>query len=190
MFRLWEVAGTAHADTYTLDLGHSDVGDDPSIARVIETTQGAPIPGLIECDLPINSGPAHWVLKAGLKGLIDWIRDGTPLPEAPRLAISEEGTAFEVDALGNVLGGIRTNYVDAPVAVLSGLGQTADGFCRIYGTTDLFDDAELAELYPTKQSYRDAVNASVDAAVEAGFLLPEDAALIVADAEASGIGGS
>ena len=40
MFRLWEVAGTAHADTYTLDLGHSDVGDDPSIARVIETHRG------------------------------------------------------------------------------------------------------------------------------------------------------
>ena len=189
MFRLWEVAGTAHADTYTLDLGHSDVGDDPSIARVIETTQGAPIPGLIECDLPINSGPAHWVLKAGLRGLIDWIRDGTPLPEAPRLAINEEGTAFELDALGNVLGGIRTNYVDAPVAVLSGLGQTADGFCRIFGTTELFDDSLLAELYPTEESYRDAVNASVDAAVEARFLLSADAALIVADAEASGIGG-
>jgi hypothetical protein len=189
MFRLWEVAGTAHADTYTLDLGHSDVGDDPSIARVVETTQGAPLPGLIECDVPINSGPAHWVLKAGLRGLVDWIRDGTPLPEAPRLSVNEDRTAFELDALGNVLGGIRTNYVDAPVAILSGLGQTADGFCRIFGTTDLFDDAQLAELYPTAESYLEAVNKSVDALVDAGFLLPPDAALIITDAEASGIGG-
>ena len=37
--------------------------------------------------------------------------------------------------------------------------------------------------------YLDAVNASVDAAIDGGFLLPVDAALIVADAEASGIGG-
>lgn len=190
MFRLWEVAGTAHADVYTLDLGHSDVGDDPSIAEVVESTQGAPIPGLITCDLPINSGPAHWVLKAGLRGLLDWIEGGTALPEAPRLLLTEDGTAFQLDAVGNVQGGIRTNYVDAPVAVLSGLGQTTDGFCRIFGTTSLFDDEQLAELYPTAQAYLDAVNAAVDRAVGEGFLLSADAALIVADAEASGIGGS
>jgi hypothetical protein len=189
MFRLWEVAGTAHADVYTLDLGHSDVGDDPSIAAVVESTQGAPIPGFITCDLPINSGPAHWVLKAGLRGLVDWITDDTPLPEAPRLLLEEDGNAFQLDELGNVLGGIRTNYVDAPVAVLSGLGQTSDGFCRIYGTTSLFDGEQLAELYPTEQDYLDAVEAAVDAAVDEGFLLPVDAALIVSDAEASGIGG-
>jgi hypothetical protein len=73
--------------------------------------------------------------------------------------------------------------------VLSGLGQTGESFCRIFGTTRLFDDAELAELYPTHQSYLDAVTSSTDSAVEAGFLLPVDAALIVADAEASDIGG-
>ena len=189
MFRLWEVAGTAHGDTYTLDLGHSDVGDDPSIAQVVESTQGAPIPGLVTCDLPINSGPAHWVLKAGLRGLIDWIANGTPLPEAPRLSVNDDGTAFELDELGNVLGGIRTNYVEAPVSVLSGLGQPAGGFCGIFGTTALFDAEQLGELYPTEQDYVDAVNATVEASVDAGFLLPPDAALIVADAEDSGIGG-
>ena len=189
-FRHWEVAGTAHGDVYTLDIGHQDEGDDPSVARVVESTQGAPIPGLIECELPINSGPAHWVLKAGLRGLIDWISDGTPLPEAPRLSVTEDGSAFELDELGNALGGIRTNYVDVPVAVLSGLGQSGDSFCRIFGTTELFDDAQLSELYPTEQVYIDAVTASVDAAVENGYLLPVDAALILSDAEASGIGGS
>lgn len=189
MFRLWEVAGTAHADVYTLRTGHLDQGDDPSVAAVVETTEGAPLDGLIVCEKPINSGPAHWVLKAGLRGLVDWITDGTPLPEAPRLSLTEDGEGFELDALGNAVGGIRTNYVDAPVAVLSGLGQTGESFCRIYGTTALFDEQQLSELYPTEQDYLDAVNESVDAAVDEGFLLPEDAALIVADAESSGIGG-
>jgi hypothetical protein len=189
-FRQWEVAGTAHADTYTLSVGHSDEGDDPSVARVFETLQGAPIPGLIECEKPVNSGPAHWVLKAALRGMIDWVSTGTPLPEAPRLSVTEDGTAFQLDEHGNVLGGIRTNYVDVPVATLSGLGQTGESFCRIFGTTELFDGAKLAELYPTETDYLDAVNGSVDAAVEAGHLLPPDAALIVADAEDSGIGGS
>jgi len=189
MFRLWEVAGTAHADVYTLIKSNTDLGDDPSVAEVIETTQGGPVPGLIPCDEPINSGPAHWVLKAGLHGLVDWIVTGEPLPMADRLSVTEGGDAFQLDDLGNVLGGIRTNYVDAPVAVLSGLGQTGGSFCRIFGTTSLFDDAQLAELYPTHQEYLDAVNASTESAIDGGFLLPVDAALIVEDAESSDIGG-
>jgi hypothetical protein len=188
-FRLWEVAATAHADTYTLLIGNSDLGDDPSVAEVIETTQGAPIPGIIECETPINSGPQHWVLKAGLHGLVEWITTGQPLPEAPRLLVTEDGQGFQLDELGNALGGIRTNYVDAPVAVLSGLGQTGNNFCRIFGTTRLFDGAELFELYPTHQDYLDAVNTTTQTAVDGGFILPPDAALIIADAESSDIGG-
>jgi hypothetical protein len=185
MFRLWEVAGTAHADYYTLVASNSDLGDDPSVANVVEETMASVIP----CDTPINSGPQHWVLKAGLHGLVQWIITGEPLPEAERLAVAADGEGFELDGSGNVLGGIRTPYVDAPVAVLSGLGQTGESFCRIFGTTRLFDDAELASLYPTHEAYVDAITSTTESAVEAGFILPVDAALIVAAAEASDIGG-
>jgi hypothetical protein len=187
MFRLWEVAATAHADVYTLLTSSTDLGDDPSVADVVEVTE--PVPGLITCNAPINSGPQHWVLKAGLHGLVEWIITGTPLPEAERLTVTADGEGFQLDELGNVLGGIRTNYVDAPVAVLSGLGQTGVNFCRIFGTTMLFDDAQLAQLYPTHQAYLDAVNTSTQTAVDAGFILPVDADLIVQAAEDSDIGG-
>lgn len=185
MFRQWEVAGTAHNDTYTLVVSNSDLGDDPSVANVIEVIDPAPS---FTCELPINSGPQHWVLKAGLHGLVDWIANGEPLPTSPRLMVNAEGDGYDVDQIGNVLGGIRTSYVDAPVAVLSGLGQPGESFCRIWGTTRLLDPNELAALYPTAQAYVDAVTASTDAAVSAGFILPPDAALIIAAAEASGIG--
>jgi len=188
MFRLWEVAATAHADVYTLVTGNTDLGDDPSVAEVIETTQGAPLPGIITCDTPINSGPQHWVLDAGLHGLVHWVTSGEALPQAARLSVTADGEAFQLDELGNVLGGVRTNYVDAPVAVLSGLGQTGSSFCRIFGTTQLLDSAKLSELYPTHQSYVDAVRSSTQSAVDAGFLLPPDAALINTQAEGSDIG--
>ncbi|MEM9727394.1 MAG: alpha/beta hydrolase domain-containing protein [Myxococcota bacterium] len=187
MFRQWEVAGTAHNDTYTLVVSNSDLGDDPSVADVIEVVNPAPT---FTCELPINSGPQHWVLKAGVAGLIDWITEGTPLPNSPRLMVNSAGDGYELDELGNALGGIRTPYVDAPVAVLSGLGQPGDSFCRIWGTTALFDQAQLGALYPTAEAYIDAVTATTESAVEAGFILPPDAALIVAAAEASGIGGN
>jgi len=186
-FRLWEVAGTAHNDTYSLLISNSDLGDDPSVADVIEVTQ--PVPGVITCDTPINSGPQHWVLKAGLHGLVDWITTGKALPEAERLAVTEDGEAFELDDLGNVLGGIRTSYVDAPVAVLSGLGQTGQSFCGLFGTTELLDETTLEDLYPSHQSYVDAVSSSTQSAVDAGFVLPVDADLIIEAAQASDIGG-
>jgi hypothetical protein len=187
MFRLWEVAGTSHVDVYALVTSNTDLGNDPSVADVIEVTE--PVYGVITCDTPINCGPQHWVLKAGLHGLVQWITTGEPLPEAERLKLTADEAAFVLDDLGNVLGGIRTNYVDVPVAVLSGLGQTGESFCDLFGTTLLFDGAELATLYPTHQEYVDAVHASTDGAVAAGFLLPVDAALIVAAAENSNIGG-
>ncbi|MGB5812587.1 MAG: alpha/beta hydrolase domain-containing protein [Polyangiales bacterium] len=185
MFRQWEVAGTAHNDTYTLVVSNSDLGDDPSVADVVEIVN--PAPGFT-CEFPINSGPQHWVLKAGLRGLIEWVADGNALPTSPRLIVNETADGYQLDAVGNALGGIRTSYVDAPVAVLSGLGQPGDSFCRIWGTTRLLDPAELAELYPTAASYIDAVTESTDAAVDAGFILPADASLIISAAEASGIG--
>jgi hypothetical protein len=184
-FRLWEAAGTAHADTYTLGGGWTDVGDDPSVAEVIVSS--APIPGIIECDSPVNSGPQHWVLKAAYAALERWVGGGQPPARASRLEV-EDG-AFVLDEHGNVRGGIRTSYVDAPVARLSGLGQSGGSFCGIFGTTVPFDEDEVAALYPSNEDYVAAVRRSNERAVRAGFLLRADADLIEAWARQSGIGG-
>lgn len=184
LFRLWEAAGTSHADTYTLGVGFSDQGGDPSVAEVVEVS--SPIPGIIDCAKPVNSGPQHFLVKASLHALERWVRLGVPPPRAPRLQLS--GDDFVTDELGNVRGGIRTSYVDAPVATLSGLGQEGGGFCFIFGTTDLFDEATLDSLYPDHASYVAAVGAATDRAVRQRFLLRPDAALIKQQAEESDIG--
>ncbi|MEW6272411.1 MAG: alpha/beta hydrolase domain-containing protein [Thermodesulfobacteriota bacterium] len=180
--RLWEAAGTAHADTYTLGGGWTDVGDDPSVAEVRVTA--APIPGIIECDSPVNSGPQHWVLKAAYAALERWIGGGPPPTRAMRLEL-EDGE-FVLDEHGNVRGGIRTSYVDAPTATLSGLGQTGGSFCRIFGTTMPFSAAEIDALYPSNADYVAAVRRSNERAVRAGFLLRADAELIEAWAVQNG----
>jgi len=97
--------------------------------------------------------------------------------------------AFVLDVLGNVKGGIRTSYVDVPIARLSGLGQPSTSLMSsLLGTTRLFDKATLAKLYPDHSTYVKAVKKSTDAAVKAGFILPEDGKLIKAAAAASDIG--
>ena len=180
--RTWELAGSAHADTYTLFVGANDLGDSPEAAKLIVTAN--PIPGIIMCATPINSGPQHFVLNAAIAALEGWVRDGTAPPSAPLIEVDAgPPAAIARDDDGNALGGIRTSYVDVPLAQLSGEGQGGGGFCGIFGTTVPFDQATLQARYPTHAGYVAAVAASTDAALAAGFLLPADAALIKAAAE-------
>ncbi len=186
-FRLWEVAGTAHADTYSLIVGADDTGDSPDMANVIVNSK--PIPGIIECGSPINSGPQHFVLDAAIAALDVWVRGGEAPPRAPWLEVAGEPAAYVLDEHGNARGGIRTSWVDVPVARLSGLGQTGASFCGIFGTTIPFDAAYLRALYPSHAVYVDAVTASTEAALAAGFLREADAILIIEAAVQSDIGG-
>ena len=72
---------------------------------------------------------------------------------------------------------------------VSGLGQPAVPLITsLFGTTRLFDDATLSRLYPNHRFYVTAVENSTDAAVRAGFLMPEDGELIKAAAAASRVG--
>lgn len=183
--RLWEVAGASHSDAYTTVKGPIDRGDDPTVAQVISNKSARP--PFIECPLPVNDGPGHWIAKSAISALNTWVRDGDPAAVADRLILNEGGSAFVLDHNGNVTGGVRTSYVDAPVAVLSGLGNS-DGFCRLFGVTTLFDDSELALLYASHEDYVAAINEAVESAVSAGFLLPADANLIKAEAANSDIG--
>ncbi len=192
-FRNWEVAGTAHADSYTLVVGMGDSGKPESDVQLFEGMLNPPsgiYNDIIKCDSPFNTGPMTYVLRASIDALNTWVVDGTPPPTAPRLETTGDDAApFALDANGNVKGGIRTPHVDAPVATLSGLGQTGTNFCGIFGTTKPFDATKLATLYPSHAAFVKSWNAATDKAVKAGFLLPADAKNIKAAAAQSTVGG-
>jgi hypothetical protein len=173
---LWEIAGAAHADTYTISGSRHDDGtaDGARLAELMRPTKSLMIG---DTDTPINAGPQqHYVAQAAFKHLAEWAAGGPPPPNAPRLArTGDDASPFELDANGNVLGGIRTPWVDVPVAVLSGLGQAGDSFAFLFGRTEPFDDAALAAHYPGgKAEYLERFTAALDATIAAGFLLSED----------------
>jgi hypothetical protein len=182
---LWEVAGTAHADTYTTNVGSTDLGTSPDAAQLLITTN----PGVgFSCDLPLNSGPQHFVLNAAFAALNRWVRQGTPPPAAPRLIVAPGSpVTLTRDAHGNALGGIRTPQLDVPIATLSG-ELPALSLCSLFGHTVPFDSATLAALYPTHAAYVTSVESATDQAVQAGFILAPDAALIKEAAATSTIG--
>ncbi len=156
------------------------------MANLVLTMTPAPS---FTCGSYVNSGPQHFVLDAAMGALIRWARHGVAPPTAPLIERTADATpTIARDAFGNALGGIRTPAVDAPIATLSGGGQTGSSFCVIAGTTAPFDAATLAALYPSHTAYVRAVRQSVHGAVRGRFLQRRDARLIKAAARASSIG--
>ena len=193
-FRDWEVAGTGHYDTYGLGPGAKDTGDgtaDATAFQTMITPVQSPYPGIVDCAAPINAGSQTYVLRAAMAALNRWVTTGTPPPRAPRLKLNpKHPTVYLTDADGNAQGGIRTPHVDAPIATLSGLGQSGSGYCYLFGTTKPFDTAKIAELYPTHAVFVREWRRAVRAAVKSGFLVAADAPALEAAAEQSTIGGT
>jgi hypothetical protein len=177
--RTWEVPGTAHFDDYGLQLGATDTGnlqayEDWFSSMQHPTTQPNPA---FTCPVPINSGPQTFVLRAAIAALEQWVVHGTQPPHSPRMETTGTPPHLVVDAAGIVRGGIRTPAVDAPVAVLSGLGQTggSSSFCGIFGTTRPFSNAQLMARYHDHAGFEFAWGLATVNAANAGFLLPTDA---------------
>ncbi len=190
--RTWEVAGTAHYDYYGLTVGFGDPGDGraaPAMLDALLHPISAPVPGLIECATPINSGPQHWVLQAAFRALNSWVRGGRPPARGPLIeTTSLAPVTFARDAQGNVRGGVRSPQVDAPLAVLSGVGQAGSSFCGLFGTTVPFTAAQLAALYPNHRRFVREWAVAVHRGVARGFLLAADGRDLVQAAADADIG--
>ena len=188
--RTWEVAGTAHADVYTT-LGFTDIGDGSAERTLLDYTNLSR--GPLNCTTPINAGPQYAVLMAGVSHLDRWVRGGPPPPKGDLLQVSDgpgrvtggrtvPSYVVARDPDGNALGGIRTPFVDAPRAALTGETNEGGTFCGLFGTTRAFDAATLARRYPSQEAFLAQFRRSANQAVRAGFLLPEEAKRMVAAA--------
>ena len=173
----WEIAGTSHADVYTLMAGAVDTGRMPAAELaplwrpVTELRAG-------KVDKPVNAGAQHYVLNAAMSWLDRWARDGARPPAAPRLQVRDG--QFATDEAGNALGGVRTPHVDVPVAVLSGLGNSGGPVAFLAGTTTPLSADALRSRYPTRAAYLEQFEEATARTVAAGFLLAADAAEITA----------
>lgn len=164
--RVWEIAGTAHADRFQLGAVATSVG----------------------CSGPVNDGQQVFVLRAALRGLDQWAAGGEAPPKAPPLNVDDSsGTpAFVLDDAGNVTGGVRTPVVDAPTARLSGLPSTDSSVvCMLMGSTTAFTPDQIAQRYPDN-TYAERYATATDAAIKAGFILSDDRAAVIADARPNG----
>jgi hypothetical protein len=170
LYRNYEIAGAAHATPDELN----------SAAAPADIERGGRAVPPMACNegprSPFPNGPAF---NAVLRNLDVWVRTGTPPPRAEPILVVDGQPVL--DRFGNVIGGIRSPFVEAPMSTWVG-NSTGPSFCRIAGHERPFDTAQRKDLYRTTEEYIRAVTASVSRLVVEGFLVKEDADALLAGA--------
>jgi Alpha/beta hydrolase domain len=171
--RVWEIAGTAHADNYTIQVAPIDTGS-AALADVVAAY--APTNMLMGQQLEhyINFAPQHhYVLQAALSHLNNWVSTNQPPPSGTTIEL--DGQQPVLDEHGLARGGVRTPWVDVPIARTSGVGGEESTMSSIFGSGELFDAATVQRLYPGGVAdYLKRFTASLDTAIQSGFLLAAD----------------
>ena len=125
--------------------------------------------------------------------------------ELPKVGTARYGTLVpQVDEDGNDLGGIRNVFVQVPIGTYTGWNLFnnrffEDGVCTLSGSFISFaatlqerqatgdSRKSLGERYPNKDSYVAEVKKAVESLLKQRYLLPEDAAMLIKQAEDNGI---
>jgi hypothetical protein len=181
-YRLYEFSGMGHIDTR-------------------DSVRLKPNP----CVDPLSTFPVQAYMSVALDHLFKWVDTGTVPPRAARILLdrdlSNDGSMMALDEHGNPRGGIRTTYVDVPVAkyqirpaalspvvanaapyIAAGGQNAANLMCGLSTAQFVFTPAKLKELYKNKQSYVKAVKTHLTALEKAGWSLPLYHEMIVSDA--------
>lgn len=174
--RTWEIAGASHIDTYMLRAGFADSGPASSRAlavacRPTDQILGARLAEPIDCDLQ-----HHYVLEAALWRLDHWIQTGEAPPHAPPIVLDGGRRPRPTrDANGAAQGGVRTPWLDTPIARVSGVGNSGGPLGFLVGVAAPFDATKLGQLYPGgRGEYLRRFSGSLDAAIDRGVVLPAD----------------
>jgi hypothetical protein len=179
--RVWEIPGTAHADNYTIRVGFIDNGAAPldDIVAAYAPTSDLMGTSLSYC---INFAPQHhYVLQSAIARLNSWVRTGEPAPTAHPITLSEgDAAALQLDEHGLASGGVRTPWVDVPIARTSGSAPDESPMSFLFGSGEVFDKDTVNRLYPGGAAdYLEHFTAALDRAIEAGFIVAADRAEIL-----------
>ena len=181
-FRVYEFPGMPHLDT-----------------RDVEAFRPNP------CKYPITLFPMSAYMSVALHHLVEWVDKGTVPPHAERILVdrntANDGSLIALDEHGNPKGGIRSPYVDVPVAkygfpneaavpptpntmpwVSRRTSQGIDDLCRLTGYQITMAGSDLKKMYGTKDQFVAKVRARVDELTRQGWSLPVYRNQILADA--------
>jgi hypothetical protein len=164
---LWEEAGTSHAPeawwsyVWRQQMMHGGV-------------PGAP--DAVNAACSVNRGRVDYSGRAMAHAIQRYLDRGTVPPSAPRIERTEGGDVAR-DENGLAIGGLRHSFVEVPVAY-----NSAEG-CPLWGTYEAWPPEQIRSLYPTHADYVARVRSWTGLEVKRGWLLPEDRADAISEAQ-------
>lgn len=181
-YRLYEVAGAPHMDK--IFYRHMPVVADQIAAGQVGFLAEWPLayacdPAIALMDLPIM----RYATNAAFANLDRWVRTGVPPPRAESIGVKNGGTSqasFVTDQVGNVVGGVRSPYLDVPIATYSP-SSTGPQTCRNLGHKVPLDWSKLEAMYGSANAYASKVAESVDRLVKEHWLTAFDGRRITAE---------
>jgi hypothetical protein len=170
-FRLYDFVGSPHLGKVVSNeqTGESELGNDtPEVPRA-----AAPRGATADICRSHNNAPVGLVQSALLTGVMRWVSEGVPLPQAPRVERAGAGLGEKIDPKsGNALGGLRPPWIEVPAATYySGASQG----CGVWEPMQMYDADQLQRLYGSYENYARQFAEAKVRFVKAGFLLPTDA---------------
>jgi hypothetical protein len=202
-YRLYQVAGTGHVT------GRHELATN----RLQLAARGWPVPP-VEVNERLPDGRMDLVARAVFAAMDRWLADGTAPPRMARRfgyadpagplprGVMPESLPLARDADGNVLGGIRTPWVEVPLGGHFPHSTPLPGRCQpapqapyadprlladLWAHLAPFPAAELTRRYGNRAEYLDRFAAAARASVAEGWLLADDLPELLAGArEAAG----
>lgn len=176
-YRIYEIAGASHDTKFSMIDYYAG---DPDMEKI------GIVPGFPSLDDYPNDYPYEYCFYALFRMLFSWVRDGIIPPHGSRIEVHEDGENKR-DALGNAVGGIRTPFLDVPVAAyypFCAVKRNGHSIVKhgLFGHTEPFSPSKLRKMYGTLSNYREMVEESAQKYVKDGFLLQEDLSSCVEDA--------
>jgi alpha/beta hydrolase family protein len=147
------------------------------------------------CTLP--QGRLDWtpVSRALLLRLEAWVATNAAPPASKLMPLEPAGEMMALrapahlpvavielpkrDADGNALGGVRLPDLAAPMGIHSGLNQPASRECMLIGAYAPFPSPKIAQRYRNRDDYVNHIRLAALDLMQEGFLLPDDAAVII-----------
>ena len=185
-YRLYEIAGASHIDKSPY---HSLAvfADQTATGGNVQGTPDWPFAAKCDPDIPLTELPLMtYVFDAAFVSLDQWVRKGTAPPRGAYIELKNAGASdasVALDEYGHGKGGVRSPYVDVPVATYF-TNSNGPGTCAELGHKTAFDASRFTSLYGTPAKYAEKVGQSVDALVRQRWLTASDGKKIKAEASA------
>jgi hypothetical protein len=174
-YRLYELAGVGHMGTRYPPYSSNAMWQNDPIGTAGRVPDGA----------AMNSLPHDELFSMGLHHLVQWVADDVIPPRAERMEVGPNGL-FVKDEHGNSRGGVRCAQMDVPrLRYQSNPGVQEDGTPAfgVVGIEEPLGPETLGRLYRDHADYVERFNRRLAELIAQGWLLPDDADEMRAEAE-------